>query len=121
MKTLKLLSETEYFEEVAQLSARIVEECIEEAETTAAAKALAENVWIPEMTLEHKWVDNQEFNQAVLAISPNCETYIDNTDTYHLTHMMQRLGLDGFNELLASEALRWDLETATAKLFAAID
>ena len=119
MKTLKLLSETEYFEEVAQLAARIVEECTEEAETINAAKSLAENVWIPEMTLEHKWIDNQEFNQAVLAVSPNRETYLDSTNAYHLTHMMQRLGLDGFNELLASEALRWDLETATAKLFAA--
>ena len=120
MKTLKLLSETEYFEEVAQLSARIVEECIEEAETLSEAKSLAENVWIPEMTLEHKWIDNQEYTQAVLAVSPNRETYLDSTNTYHL-NMMHRLGLDSFNELLASEALRWDLETATAKLFAAID
>jgi hypothetical protein len=119
MIELKILSEKEYCEEVAQLAVRIVEECLEEAETLNAAKSLAENVWIPEMVLEHKWIDNQEYNQAVLAISPNRETFIDNTRTHNLTHMMQKLGLDGFNELLASEALRWDLETATAKLFAA--
>ena len=83
---IMLLTAEAYREEILYLATRIIEECREETETDTEAMALINDCWLSETMTEHKWIDNQEYNSAVVLLSTGANIQ-ENIDAVELEQL----------------------------------